>query len=588
MDQEITYIFKKPRWLKLSIIILAVIVLLAGTVGYAAYKNNNNSDEGYILGDTAGPLVQTQKVLTKTVSNTISLSAVTQPLDEIKVSPKMSGKVVALYVNEGDFVYTGQAVVQLEQDQTILANYNTANNNYQIAQKNLENTILSTQKDVEAAEIGVSTAEKSLDSARKNLTNTSDKIIIDISSTYENAKLKSNSTLLTANNALAAIKKILDDHAQRCYCDFCQSFMTANSQSFNDLMVSYPSARLEYNKTLDYYNSIKDNATHAEIEKLLVKIANVLNKTSSALDDMRVVLDYAITNVNFTATQLEIAKNSIYNNQALIDGALTGIEATEQSIANLKIGNTISSDAVQTAIDLAEKQLEAAKKTLSSVKAKAEIQINSAKIQVESARGQLDVISAQLDNTTITSPISGVINQKFINVGEMAMVGAPLFTVVNTNSIKVEVGLTEFDIGKVSVGQEVKISLSANPDEEFLGHIYYVSKVADDSKKFPVKIQIENKDGRIKAGMVAKIDIITFQEDNALIIPKESIFYQNGEQRIYAVEDSTVKIKTIKTEPVNEKELKVIEGLTEGEEIIIQGNFNLQEGQRVIIQNEAI
>lgn len=135
MDQEITYIFKKPRWLKLSIIILAVIVLLAGTVGYAAYKNNNNSDEGYILGDTAGPLVQTQKVLTKTVSNTISLSAVTQPLDEIKVSPKMSGKVVALYVNEGDFVYTGQAVVQLEQDQTILANYNTANNNYQIAQK---------------------------------------------------------------------------------------------------------------------------------------------------------------------------------------------------------------------------------------------------------------------------------------------------------------------------------------------------------------------------------------------------------------------------------------------------------------------
>lgn len=82
----------------------------------------------------------------------------------------------------------------------------------------------------------------------------------------------------------------------------------------------------------------------------------------------------------------------------------------------------------------------------------------------------------------------------------MAMVGAPLFTVVNTNSIKVEVGLTEFDIGKVSVGQEVKISLSANPDEEFLGHIYYVSKVADDSKNFQSKFRLKIKMAELKQG----------------------------------------------------------------------------------------
>jgi len=581
------YASKNQRWLKSPIIILVIIVLLAGTISYAAYnyKNNSDNDEGYILEDIAGPLVQIQKVLAKTVSNTISLSAITQPLDEVKVSPKMSGKIVALYAQEGDFVYAGQVVAQLEQDQIILANYNTASNNYQIAQKNLENTILSTQKDVEAAEIGVSTAEKSLASASKNLTNTSDKIITDISNTYENAKLESNYTLLTVNNTLTAVKKILDDHGQECYGDYCQSFMTANSQSFNDLMTSYPGARSEYNKTLNYYNSIKDNTIQAETEELLVKVTNLLDKVSSVLDDMRLVLAYAITSGDFTTTQLETAKNSIHSNQALIDGASTSIQATEQSIANLKIGNIMSNDAVRTAIDLAEKQLEAAQKNLSSVKAKAKIQINSAKIQVESAGGQLNVISAQLGNTIIASPISGVVNQKFINAGEMAMVGSSLFTVVNTNSIKIEISLTEFDIGKVSVGQEVKVSLSANPDKVFLGRIYYVSVMADSSKKFPVKIQIENKDSKIKAGMVTKIDIITSQENNVLIIPKESIFYQGEEQRIYIVEDLIVKIKTVKTEPVNEQELKVIDGIEEGEEIIIQGNFDLQDGQRVIIKN---
>ena len=155
---------------------------------------------------------------------------------------------------------------------------------------------------------------------------------------------------------------------------------------------------------------------------------------------------------------------------------------------------------------------------------------------------------------------------------------------MNTRGIEIELSLTEFDIGKVFIGQEAKVSLSAYSDEEFIGQVYYVSSVADSmSKKFPIKIQLDNKDGRIKAGMVADVKIITAKQENVLTIPKSAVFVEDGVEKVYAVENSMIKIKNIKTESANDNELKVIEGLIEGDEIVIEGNYELKERDKVNI-----
>jgi len=299
-----------------------------------------------------------------------------------------------------------------------------------------------------------------------------------------------------------------------------------------------------------------------------------------------------------TIGQLEAAKSNVYAAQAAIDASITGIQAIEQKIASLKIGRTTAEDSARSAVELAEKQLDSAKKNLESIKAKAEIQINSVKAQLEAAKGQLDVVSAQLGDTTIIAPVSGTIDKIYTEVGEMAIAGQPIVNLVNTNSIEIEVFLTEFDIGKVSVGQKAKVNLPAYPNEEFIGRVYYVSSVADPiSKKFSVKIQLDNENGRIKAGMVSQVQIITQEEKNIIAVPKKAVFVENGKEKIYLVNKSfpcsmdnlkrcaQVEIRTIKTEPLDENELKVIEGLSEGEEIIINGNYDLKEGEVVMIKN---
>jgi len=157
---------------------------------------------------------------------------------------------------------------------------------------------------------------------------------------------------------------------------------------------------------------------------------------------------------------------------------------------------------------------------------------------------------------------------------------------VDTSSIKIELSLTEFDVGKIFVGQEAEVRLRAYPNEKFVGKVYYVSSVADPvSKKFPVKIRLENSDGKIKAGMVADVKIITDKQKDVLIIPKSAVFKEEGVEKVYVAENSKVKIKTVKTEAIDQDRSKVVEGLSAGEEIIVNGNYNLKEGELVTVKN---
>lgn len=233
--------------------------------------------------------------------------------------------------------------------------------------------------------------------------------------------------------------------------------------------------------------------------------------------------------------------------------------------------------AVETSSGDAKKQ---AKAGLSSVKKKAELQIAI-------AQGQLDSVQAQLSNTVITAPISGIINQTYAEVGEMVMAGSPVADIVNTKNIEIELALTEFDIGKISVGQKAEINLAAYPDERFTGEVCYVGFAADSiSKKFPVKIQLENADRKIRSGMIVQASIITAEQEDVLVVPQTAVFTENGVEKIYLVDDdSRIRTITVKTEPLDDNKLKIVEGSVENEEVVINGNYELGIGEEVTIKN---
>lgn len=602
--------------------IIIGIILMIGLIisGYVLLVDKNESAVNSEVIDENIISVQIYKVEPKTIRSDISLSGATLPLDQVMVSPKISGKIVGMYVQEGNTVHAGQTLIQLEQDQTLLVAYNNAqagltntitaaNQDISMAELaaltaeiNLSNTKINTEENIRNAELAVAAAKVAVESAEKSLGNAKSTSEQTIQNAYDSIKTTMQSNSATINTALTAVGDIIGESPGNASAndDYEDVLGVKDSQSLRDTKSLFLQAKNSYETAKASYNNLTVNSSFSEVDGVVSAINNSLNLMKQTLNQARVMLDNTITMSSFTATNLSTLKTLINTNLTSINTAISTLQTKEQAIINAKLTDITSSDTAQAAYDTARKSLEIVEQALVLAQSQAKTQIDAGQRQLESAQaglesaktradqqitaaqGQLNSVQAQLGNTTIFAPISGAVNQIFIESGEMAMAGKPVASIVNTSGIKIELALTEFDIGQVSVGQDVKIALAACPNDEFIGQVYYVSSVADAmSKKFPIKIQLDNKDGRIKAGMVAQVEIITAKQENVLAIPKSAVFIENEVEKVYVVENFIIQIKNIKTESVDDNEVKVVEGLIENEEIVVKGNYELGEGDKV-------
>lgn len=142
-------------------------------------------------------------------------------------------------------------------------------------------------------------------------------------------------------------------------------------------------------------------------------------------------------------------------------------------------------------------------------------QYDLASANFDAASAALDAAKLQLDNTTIMAPSSGTILVRAVEPGELATVGTPIVTMADLKEVKLTVYLAEKDIGKIKLGQEVKVSVDSYPNEKFIGKLINISDTAEFTPKsiqtkderttqvFAIKIKIPNPDQKLKPGMPA-------------------------------------------------------------------------------------
>ena len=603
--------------------IIGVLLLLGLVVSiYSLLASNNElsaetSERKQIIS------VETIKIVPQNISNGINLSGTTKPLDAVMVSPKMTGKIVSFNVKEGESVNAGQLIAQLEQDSTLLASYNNAqtaltntiaSTNQDIsnselavttAEMNLTNTRINAEENIRNAELAVDSAKVVLESSEKSLDNTQNSNEQSIQNSYDNIRTVMQSNLLTIKTALTAVGDIIgeDPGMSGANDDYEDVLGVRDMQSLSSTKGLFLQVKRSYENIKDNYYDLNSSSLYTEIDLMSNKMSTSLNIIKDTLNQTLIMLDNTVTKSGFTSNDLSALKTFVNGNLTSVNIAISTLQASQQAIVGAKLLDTSSSDGVITAYDSAKKNLERAGQGLMLAKTQAKTQVDAAEkqlesikanllsakkraaLQVSSAQGQINSVGAQLGNTRITAPISGVLNQTLIETGEMAIAGKPIASIVNVKSIKIELAVTEFDIGRISNEQEVKISLSAYPEEEFLGSIYYVGLVADQiSKKFPIKVQISNDDKKIKAGMVVQVQILSEEQKNALVIPKTAIFTEEGFEKVYVVdENQRIKILLVKTESINEEMAIIKDGLFENDIVVINGNYELKEGDVVDI-----
>jgi len=209
--------------------------------------------------------------------------------------------------------------------------------------------------------------------------------------------------------------------------------------------------------------------------------------------------------------------------------------------------------------------------------------------QILSSRENLAMAEQKLSDTVIIAPFSGLIVKRFINQGEFVstMPPSPLFLMMNIDKVKTEIGLPEVHIARIHIGNPVDITVDTYPGSIFKGTVSTINPMVDPvSRAFTVKVEISNKDHRLKPGMFARVTIYLTIHKGALIVPFKSVMKREGATVVFVIEGATVRLRAVAAGITNEGEIEVMDGLKEGEEVIIEGHYGMADNTTVRVERE--
>ena len=203
---------------------------------------------------------------------------------------------------------------------------------------------------------------------------------------------------------------------------------------------------------------------------------------------------------------------------------------------------------------------------------------------------QYNVLKTQVDNllenTTLRSPINGVVSARNYDVGDMYAMSMPIFTVEQIVPVKLLIGVSETDYSKVKKGDSVTVTADAIPGKTFYGKINRIYPTVDPATRtFTVEVKIDNSYRTLRPGMFARATV-NFGSNNNVVIPDVAVVKQqgSGERFVYVLnEDNTVTYKKVVLGRRMGAEYEVLEGLQDGDKIVIGGQIRLKDGVKVIV-----
>lgn len=198
-----------------------------------------------------------------------------------------------------------------------------------------------------------------------------------------------------------------------------------------------------------------------------------------------------------------------------------------------------------------------------------------ARIAVEEAR-------VDLDKGRILSPIDGTVDDRTVDVGEMASPGLPAFHIVNADRVKVVVDLSERDVFAMRAGLAVPFQVDALNGQSFTGTVGFAATAAEArSNTFRVELHADNADGRLKPGVIARVMITRGVIENALAVPLSALIPEKGQYVAFLVRDGHAVRRIVTLQTIVDDLAVVREGLAPGDRIVV-------EGQRLVSDGAAI
>jgi cobalt-zinc-cadmium efflux system membrane fusion protein len=204
-----------------------------------------------------------------------------------------------------------------------------------------------------------------------------------------------------------------------------------------------------------------------------------------------------------------------------------------------------------------------------------------AKTALRAARDKLRMLGvvpaesrSAISSFSLAAPFSGTIIEKDAVLGELAQPDKSLFTVADLSLVWIEADLYEKDLGKIGLGAEAVVTVSAYPTETFRGHLTYISSTVDkETRTVKARIEVHNPGGRLKPEMFANAAIATSGATESIVVPNDAVVLMQGTSSVFVRDADGFEPRKVELGEKLFDGVVIKSGLKPGDSVVVSGAY---------------
>ena len=279
--------------------------------------------------------------------------------------------------------------------------------------------------------------------------------------------------------------------------------------------------------------------------------------------------------------KLRQAENSVQEAAIEYENARKNLERMK-SLYDIEAVSQEELEQVESRFELAQMAYETAQDNLAKERESQERELAILEAQLKSAGEALASARINFEKSILEAPITGTITSVKAKIGQELSPGTPVVTIVDFTSTYVEIKLTERLLAEINEGAAALIEIPGTI-QQYQGTVQEIDLTPlEGTKSYPAKVYF-TADGHVRIGQSASLQVLAEKAEEVIAVPPGAVLHDNDTASVFVVEEGTARERIVKTGLSSEGKLEILEGLQEGETLVVEGQHFLDDGRQVEI-----